>query len=119
MGDPNFIDEIGLPLVFEEEVDALEPEARTTVLVGVDDEIVGVISTVDTIKDESFDAIQALYDRGLKTWMITRDNGRTARAIAKQVNIDPIRVMAGVRPQEKIEKVCELPEEGIRCFNGW
>jgi len=112
VGNLKFVEEAGLPLAFEEEVDALEQEAKTTVLVGVDDKIVGVISTADTIKEESNDAIKALHDRGLETWMITGDNERTARAIAEQVNIDPSRVMAGVLPQEKIDKVSELQAEG-------
>jgi len=82
------------------------------VLVGVDDEAVGIISTADTIKEGSYEAIQRLHDRGLETWIITGDNERTARAIAEQVDIDPDRVMAGVLPEDKINKVVELQEEG-------
>ncbi|SEH15083.1 Cu+-exporting ATPase [Natronorubrum sediminis] len=112
VGNTKFFDEVGIPLAYEDELQALEQEGKTTVLVGIEDENVGVISTADTIKEESHDAIQALHDRGLETWMITGDNERTARAIAETVDIDPSRVMAGVLPQDKIDKVSELQEEG-------
>lgn len=112
VGNTKFFDDVGIPLSYEEELNALEQEGKTTVLVGVEDEIAGVISTADTIKAESYDAIQELHDRGLETWMITGDNERTARAIADQVNIDPDRVMAGVLPEDKIDKVRELQDEG-------
>ena len=112
VGNEQFLEELGLSLAFEDAVDDLEAQAKTTVLVAVDDEVVGVISTADTIKPDSVDAIRALHDRGLETWMITGDNERTARAIAEQVDIDPGRVMAGVLPQEKIDKVRELQADG-------
>jgi len=112
VGNLSFIEESGLEPAFEDAVDALEQEAKTTVLVGVDDTVVGVISTADTIKAESREAITNLHQRGLETWMITGDNERTARAIATEVDIDPTRVMAGVLPQQKIEKVRELQDAG-------
>ncbi|AGB37778.1 heavy metal translocating P-type ATPase [Natronococcus occultus] len=112
VGNTTFFEEVGIPLAFEAELNALEEEGKTTVLVGVEDEVVGVVSTADTIKEESYDAIRELHDRGLETWMITGDNERTARAIADEVNIDPDRVMAGVLPEDKIDKVRELQDAG-------
>ncbi|WP_394739302.1 heavy metal translocating P-type ATPase [Natronococcus roseus] len=112
VGNTTFFEEVGIPLAFEAELNALEEEGKTTVLVGVEDEVVGVVSTADTIKEESSDAIRELHDRGLETWMITGDNERTARAIADEVDIDPDRVMAGVLPEDKIDKVRELQDAG-------
>jgi len=112
VGNTKFFDEVGIPLAYEDELHALEQDGKTTVLVGVEGENVGVISTADTIKEESEAAIRELHERGLETWMITGDNERTARAIADEVNIDPGRVMAGVLPQDKIDKVSQLQDEG-------
>lgn len=112
VGNMKFFDEVGIPLSYEGELNALEQEGKTTVLVGVEDEIVGVISTADTIKEDSYEVIQELHDRDLETWMITGDNERTARTIADQVHIDPDRIMAGVLPEDKIDKVRELQDEG-------
>ncbi|THE64000.1 copper-translocating P-type ATPase [Salinadaptatus halalkaliphilus] len=114
VGNVKFFEEVGieLPQFYESKLNELEEEGKTTVLVGIEDEIVGVVSTADTIKDDSYEAIEALHDRGIETWMITGDNERTARAIADTVNIDPARVMAGVLPQDKIDKVRQLQDEG-------
>ncbi|MDG5761060.1 heavy metal translocating P-type ATPase [Natronococcus sp. A-GB1] len=112
VGNTTFFEEVGIPLAFEAELNALEEEGKTTVLVGVEDEVVGLVSTADTIKEESYDAIRELHNRGLETWMITGDNERTARAIADEVDIDPDRVMAGVLPEDKIDKVRELQDAG-------
>ncbi len=112
VGNTKFFEEVGIPLALEEELDALEQEGKTTILVAVDDEVVGLVATADTIKDDSKEAIHSLHDRGLETWMITGDNERTARAIADEVDINPDRVMAGVLPEDKIEKVRDLQDEG-------
>ncbi len=114
VGNVKFFDEVGveIPQFYESKLNELEGEGKTTVLVGIKDEIVGVVSTADTIKDDSYEAIEALHDRGIETWMITGDNERTARAIADTMNIDPARVMAGVLPQDKIDKVRQLQDEG-------
>ncbi len=113
VGNVKFFDEVGIeiPAFYESKVDELEQEGKTTVLVGVEDEVVGVVSTADTIKDDSYEAIDTLHQRGIETWMITGDNERTARAIADKVDIDPSRVMAGVLPQDKIDKVRQLQDE--------
>ena len=114
VGNVKFFGEVGIdiPQFYESKLNELEGEGKTTVLVGIEDEIVGVVSTADTIKEDSYEAIETLHDRGIETWMITGDNERTARAIADKVNIDPARVMAGVLPQDKIDKVRQLQDEG-------
>ncbi len=114
VGNVTFFDEVGIEIsqFYESKLNELEGEGKTTVLVGIEDEIVGVVSTADTIKHDSAEAIETLHDRDIETWMITGDNERTARAIADTVNIDPARVMAGVLPQDKIDKVRQLQDEG-------
>ena len=114
VGNVTFFEEVGIsiPPFYGSRLDELEEEGKTTILVGVEDEVVGIVSTADTIKDDSYVPIETLHDRGIETWMITGDNERTARAIAEEVDIDPDRVMAGVLPQDKIKKVNELQEEG-------
>ena len=53
---------------------------------------------------------------GLKTIIITGDNERTAKAIAKKVGIDE--VLADVLPDEKVKKVKELQKQGMVAFVG-
>ena len=115
VGNPRFFEdelEVSLPTRIADRLRDLEREGKTTVIVGLEDEPVGLVSTADTIKEGSVDAIAELHERDIETWMITGDNERTARAIAEQADIDPDRVMASVLPQDKIDKVAQLQDEG-------
>ncbi len=84
----------------------LESEGKTAFLVLIDERAAGVIAVADTVKPGSKDAIARLQAMDLKTVMITGDNERTARAIARQVGIDEVR--AGVLPEGKVQSVREL-----------
>jgi len=86
-----------------EEVDRLQSEAKTAMLVAVDGSVSGVIAVADTLKDGSQEAIADLHRMGLKVAMITGDNRKTAEAIARQVGIDLI--FAEVLPEGKVDAV--------------
>jgi Cu+-exporting ATPase len=90
------------------EVERLQAEAKTAMLVAVDEQIAGVIAVADTLKDGSVEAIQDLHRHGLKVAMITGDNQKTAEAIAKQVGVDT--VLAEVLPADKASEVKKLQE---------
>ena len=92
------------------EVEQLQAQARTAILVTADDQVIGVIGIADTVKDSSRDAIAALQALGLEVVMITGDNERTAQAIAREVGVD--RVLADVLPAQKVEAVKTLQAEG-------
>ncbi|HLF26455.1 MAG TPA: heavy metal translocating P-type ATPase [Anaerolineae bacterium] len=92
------------------EVERLQAEAKTAMLLAIDGEAAGVIAVADTVKPGSKEAIAALHAQGLRVVMITGDNRRTAEAIAQEVGID--RVLAEVRPGDKAAKVKELQSEG-------
>ena len=70
----------------------------------------GVIGIADTVKETSKQAIQELRKMGLKVYMLTGDNRRTAEAIAGQVGVDE--VMAEVLPQHKADAVENLKKQG-------
>ncbi|HMV95390.1 MAG TPA: copper-translocating P-type ATPase [Anaerolineales bacterium] len=93
----------------ESEVNRLQSEAKTAMLVAVDGLAVGIIAVADTIKDTSKDAITNLHEMGLKVAMITGDNQKTADAIAKQVGIDM--VLAEVLPEGKSAEVKKLQND--------
>ncbi|MBI4731786.1 MAG: copper-translocating P-type ATPase [Chloroflexi bacterium] len=88
------------------EVERLQSEAKTAMLVAVDGSVSGVIAVADTLKDGSVEAIAELHRMGLRVAMITGDNKKTAEAIAKQVGIDI--VLAEVLPEGKSEEVKKL-----------
>lgn len=92
----------------------LEQAGKTAMFVAVDGQIAGVLAVADTVKPESADAIRRLEQLGLKVYMITGDNRRTASAIAREVGIPAENVLAEVLPQEKAAKVRDLQEQGLR-----
>ncbi len=90
----------------DSEVSRLQSEAKTAMLVAVDNQAAGIIAVADTIKDSSKEAIEDLHRMGLKVAMITGDNQKTAEAIARQVGVDT--VLAEVLPQGKSAEVKKL-----------
>jgi P-type Cu+ transporter len=107
IGNRRMFDACGIPLGrLEPEVARLQSEAKTAMLVAVDDCAAGVIAVADTIKDSSKDAIEELHHMNLSVAMITGDNQKTAEAIAKQVGVDT--VLAEVLPEGKSAEVKKL-----------
>jgi Cu+-exporting ATPase len=77
---------------------------------------IGLVGIADAIKNDSLEVIAKLNMNGFKTIMITGDNERTARAIAKQAGINE--VIANVLPEDKAKKVEELQKIGMTAFVG-
>ena len=93
-----------------EAIERLQHEAKTVILVAVDQEVKGVIGIADTVKEGSVEAIQNLHNMNLKVVMITGDNQQTADAIGAQVGVDS--VLAEVLPGEKAAQVKKLQADG-------
>ncbi len=94
----------------EETSKALADDGKTPMYIALDGQVAGILAVADTVKEDSRAAIAALKKMGLEVVMITGDNERTARAIARQVGID--RVLAEVLPQDKAFNVQKLQLEG-------
>ncbi|WP_245917464.1 copper-translocating P-type ATPase [Bacillus canaveralius] len=95
---------------FNQYAAVLADEGKTPMFLAINGEAGGIIAVADTVKEDSLSAIQELQKMGLEVVMITGDNERTAKAIAKQVGIK--RVLADVLPQDKAENVRKLQGEG-------
>jgi len=95
-----------------EEMSRLESEGKTTMLISVDGQYAGMVAVADTIKDTSREAVARMKQLGLEVFMITGDNERTAKAIARQAGID--HVLAEVLPEGKAIEVKKLQESGKR-----
>lgn len=94
----------------ENKIMDFETNGKTAMLIAVNDKYRGMIAVADKIKDTAAQAIKQLKDEGLEVIMLTGDNERTAKAIAKQVGID--QVIAQVLPEEKANKVKEVQQQG-------
>lgn len=91
---------------YEQQIQALEVQGKTAMLVAVNNAITGIIAVADTLKENSVEAVKELKALGIETIMLTGDNERTAKAIAAQVGIE--RVIANVLPGEKAEVIKKL-----------
>ena len=101
---------------FVESVEKLEEDGKTTMIIAENKKVLGVIAVADAVKEDSKEAISRLNKAGYRTIMITGDNERTAKAIAKQVGIKE--VIANVLPEDKSKKVEELQKSGMVAFIG-
>ena len=90
----------------------LAREGKTPIFVAVDGEPVGLVGVADVVRDEAREVVGRLHGMGLEVAMLTGDNRRTAEAIARELGVD--RVVAEVRPEDKVAEVKRLQAEGKR-----
>lgn len=106
-------DGITLPPALREEADLLREAGKTTMYVVADEQPLGVIGVADVIRSVAPSVIAELHRLGIeKTILLTGDNERAARAIARQVGIDEWR--AGLLPEEKLDAIRELQQAGVK-----
>jgi len=95
--------------ISQKDYDILSNEGKTPMYISIDNELAGLVAVADVIKETSKEAIEKLKKMGIKTIMLTGDNEKTAKFIAKQVGIDD--VISEVLPYQKSQKVKELQEK--------
>ena len=92
------------------EADRLAGEGKTPLFFEEGGRLLGIIAVADEIKEDSASAILQLKKQGLKVFMLTGDNERTANAVGKAAGVD--KVIAGVMPDGKEDVVKKLQEYG-------
>ncbi|MCT7963571.1 heavy metal translocating P-type ATPase [Laspinema sp. D1] len=90
--------------------DRLEYLGKTVIWIAVNGKIEGIMGIADAVKPSSVVAIRTLQKMGLEVVMLTGDNRRTAEVIAQEVGIK--RVIAEVRPDQKVAQIENLQAEG-------
>jgi Cu+-exporting ATPase len=88
----------------------LEEQGKTVMILSETKKVLGLIAVADTIKETSPEAVKELQELGIKVYMITGDNKRTAKAIAEKAGITDF--FAEVLPEDKAKYVKKLQEEG-------
>jgi Cu+-exporting ATPase len=85
-------------------------QGATPLWIAIDGALAGLLPVADTVKPTSIDAIRRLHKEGLRVVMLTGDNERTARAVARLVGVDE--VLAELLPQGKVDAIRKLRSEG-------
>ncbi|SDL82034.1 heavy metal translocating P-type ATPase [Streptomyces wuyuanensis] len=101
---------IALPAELEEAKEQAEAEGRTAIVVAWDGEARAVLAVADAVKPTSAEAVRRLQGLGLTPILLTGDNRAVAEAVASEVGIE--RVIAEVMPEDKVDVVRRLQEEG-------
>ena len=99
-----------------EDIQLLENQGKTVVLVTLDDAPVGVLALADRIREEAKETIQNLKKDGLSSLMLTGDNERTAAAISQEAGLDGYR--AGLLPEDKERIVREISATSVCAMVG-
>ncbi|AFZ10611.1 heavy metal translocating P-type ATPase [Microcoleus sp. F8-D3] len=90
--------------------DRLEYLGKTVIWIAINGKVEGIMGIADAVKPSSVVAIRTLQKMGLEVVMLTGDNRRTAEVIAQEVGIK--RVIAEVRPDQKVAQIENLQAEG-------
>eukprot|EP00116_Pleurobrachia_bachei_P019310 sb/3479572/ len=112
IGNRAMVSEAGVIVNEEVEMKMQEHEncGHTVVIVVIDGEIACLLTISDPIKGDAASAVELLTSWGIKVYLLTGDNIRTAEAIAKEANIPRSRIFAKVLPKQKVSKIKWLQE---------
>ena len=94
----------------ETDLQKLEEQGKTAMILAVNGKPAGIVAAMDTPKENAVESIRKLKNMKLEVAMLTGDNERTAKAIAKQLEID--QVIANVLPWEKVNAIKKMQSEG-------
>lgn len=95
----------------DKQISRLEEEGKTAMLLADTKNVLGIIAVADTLKPTAAGVIAMLNKRGIKVYMLTGDNLRTAKAIAKTAGIE--NVIAEVMPEDKEKQIKKLQDSGL------
>jgi len=110
VGSRGLFDRLGVNLRGYETIERLEEDGMTTVVTFYDGRVIGVIGIFDEPKPGAADVVNQLKGMGLKVIMLTGDNERVAKAVARSLGIE--RFLANIRPHEKAGVIAKLQAEG-------
>ncbi|MFB6246606.1 MAG: heavy metal translocating P-type ATPase [Candidatus Pacearchaeota archaeon] len=117
VGNAKFMQENNVSIEnYKKKIEDFESKGLTTMIVSENGSVIGIIGVGDEIKEDSKKSIKELVNQGFKVSMMTGDNEKTSKAIAKKVGIS--NVLSGVLPDEKSKEIKNLQEKGRVAFVG-
>ena len=116
-GNSKFLSENNIDFNVDSELNQLKHEGKASIIVALNDSVVGLIGLSDVIREDSKSMIDSLHDLGTETILLTGDNTETANYFASQVGIG--KVYGNLLPQEKLDWIEKLKSEGKKvCMIG-
>lgn len=90
-------------------MDKYSLEGKTPLVVTKNDEVIGIITLKDPLKENAIEAIKVLKKSNIKTIMLTGDNDIVASQVAKEVGIDE--VYSSLLPSDKLKIISSLKQD--------
>lgn len=98
-------------------LDNLNSEGKAIIIVGLNNQVIGIIALSDSIREDSQSVVENLHELGVKTVLLTGDNVKTANYFAKQVGISEVH--GNLLPNEKLQWVEKFKKSGNKvCMVG-
>ncbi len=112
VGGPRLLESLGLhlPQALADFSDTAGSRGESVVFVIEGDTPLAAIAISDIVRPESFTALNALRDRGVKVGMLTGDSDDVAQAVAKTLELDF--VLSQVLPADKDAHISQLQANG-------
>ncbi|WP_263857477.1 heavy metal translocating P-type ATPase [Priestia megaterium] len=113
-GNAKLFSEIGTSLSDSlKHVEQLQNEGKTIIIVGTEQEVLGLLGVADVIRNTTLTALDGLKQNGIKQIvMLTGDNEGTAKMIASQSGVN--RYFADLLPEDKVTSIKQLQSEGYK-----
>ena len=118
IGNKKLMTENNITISQEQDELDLVSNGNSILFIAENQNLIALIGVKDVLKDESIDIVKKLQKRNIEVVMLTGDNEKTAKAIAKQIGVD--KVIANVLPKQKAEEIKKLKEKGlvVMCGDG-
>jgi len=111
VGSPNLLNDLKID-IDDQKIKELMDQGKTVVFTVVDGKLAGAFALSDKIREESYEAVKKLKERGSKIFMLTGDSEEVASWVAKELGIDDY--FAQVLPDQKTEKIKSIREKGFK-----
>ncbi len=116
-GNSKFLSEHNIDIDVDCQLDKLRHEGKASIIIALNDEVIGLIGLSDVIREDSKDMIERLHELGTEIILLTGDNSETANYFARQVRIG--KVFGNLLPEEKLSWIEKLKSEGKKvCMIG-
>ncbi len=116
IGNKKLMTENNITVSQEQDELDLVSDGNSILFIAENQNLIALIGVKDVLKDESIDIVKKLQKRNIEVVMLTGDNEKTAKAIAKQIGVD--KVIANVLPKQKAEEIKKLKEKGLVMMCG-
>ncbi len=109
IGNRKLFDEfsVAIPATLRAQMESLEADGKTTMIVGIGGAAAGVIALADTPRADAKATLQRLKQLGIRqTLLLTGDNRRVGEKMASLLGLDAVR--AELMPEDKVTAIREL-----------